>query len=102
MPKSSSGMFMLFFGIFLFAASLALLILGIIGLAQADDAGRPESVGAIVMFVLGLVYWPFAWIPFAGMRVIKPNEALVLTLFGKYYGTLKVPGFYYVNPFCVG
>ena len=37
---------------------------------------------------------------FAGFRTLKPQEALVLTLFGKYYGTLKGEGFYYVNPFC--
>ncbi len=36
-----------------------------------------------------------------GLKVIKPNEALVLTLFGKYYGTLRNDGFYFVNPFCV-
>lgn len=36
---------------------------------------------------------------FAGLKVLKPNEALVLTLFGKYYGTLKGEGFYFVNPF---
>ena len=36
---------------------------------------------------------------FAGLKVLKPNEALVLTLFGKYYGTLTGPGFFYVNPF---
>ena len=37
---------------------------------------------------------------FAGFRVLNPNEALVLTLFGNYYGTIRTPGFYYVNPFC--
>jgi regulator of protease activity HflC (stomatin/prohibitin superfamily) len=36
-----------------------------------------------------------------GLKVLKPQEALVLTLFGKYYGTLKGEGFYAVNPFCV-
>ncbi|MDO5136430.1 MAG: SPFH domain-containing protein, partial [Eubacteriales bacterium] len=40
------------------------------------------------------------WIPFAGLRVLKPQEALVLTLFGKYIGTLRDDGFYWVNPFC--
>lgn len=35
-----------------------------------------------------------------GLKVIHPNEALVLTLFGNYYGTLYEPGFYWVNPFC--
>ena len=35
-----------------------------------------------------------------GFVVINPNEAVVLTLFGKYYGTIKEPGFYHINPFC--
>ena len=35
-----------------------------------------------------------------GLKILKPQEALVLTLFGKYAGTLKGEGFYYVNPFC--
>ena len=37
---------------------------------------------------------------FLGLKVLKPQEALVLTLFGKYKGTLKGDGFYWVNPFC--
>lgn len=41
-----------------------------------------------------------AWIPLAGLRVLKPQEALALTLFGKYIGTIKGEGFYAVNPFC--
>lgn len=36
----------------------------------------------------------------AGLKLINPNEALVLTLFGKYKGTLKEAGFYFVNPLC--
>ena len=42
-----------------------------------------------------------AWIPLIGLRVLKPNEALVLTLFGKYVGTIKGAGFYAINPFCI-
>ena len=42
-----------------------------------------------------------AWIPLVGLRVLKPQEALVLTLFGKYVGSIKGEGFYAVNPFCV-
>jgi regulator of protease activity HflC (stomatin/prohibitin superfamily) len=34
----------------------------------------------------------------AALKVIQPNQALVLVLFGKYYGTLSQPGFYMVNP----
>jgi regulator of protease activity HflC (stomatin/prohibitin superfamily) len=35
-----------------------------------------------------------------GLKVIKPQEALVLTLFGDYKGTIREEGFYFVNPFC--
>ena len=35
----------------------------------------------------------------AGLKVLAPNQAYVFTLFGKYYGTLKTPGFFYLNPF---
>ncbi len=55
----------------------------------------------------GLTFWPgillitFGWIPFLGLKVLGPKEALVLTLFGKYIGSLKDEGFYFVNPFSV-
>lgn len=41
-----------------------------------------------------------SWIPYCGLKVLKPQEALVLTLFGNYVGTIREPGFYFVNPFC--
>ncbi|MBP3657251.1 MAG: SPFH domain-containing protein [Clostridia bacterium] len=34
-----------------------------------------------------------------GLKVLAPNQAYVFTLFGKYFGTIKEPGFYFVNPF---
>ena len=52
------------------------------------------------MLIIGIVWLSLGWIPFCGLKVLKPQEALVLTLFGKYVGTLKDDGFYYVNPFC--
>ena len=53
--------------------------------------------GAIICGVLSCV----VWIPLVGLRVLKPQEALALTLFGKYIGTIKGEGFYALNPFCV-
>lgn len=50
--------------------------------------------------VFCILWLVFGWIFYLGLRVIKPQEALVLTLFGKYVGTLKTAGFYWVNPFC--
>ena len=55
-------------------------------------------LGTILLVCL---YASIGWIPFCGLKVIGPKEALVLTLFGQYIGTLRTPGFYFVNPFCV-
>lgn len=69
----------------------------IIGGAAFLDGGR--GIGGL-LFVVGIVYVCIGWIPFLGLKVIKPQEAMVLTLFGKYVGTLKQEGFFFVNPFC--
>ncbi len=50
---------------------------------------------------ISIIIMTLAWIPLCGLRVLKPQESLVLTLFGKYIGTIKGEGFYCVNPFCV-
>ena len=50
--------------------------------------------------VVCILWLSIGWISLLGLKILKPQEALVLTLFGKYIGTLKEEGFYYVNPFC--
>lgn len=50
--------------------------------------------------VVSIVVLSLGWFPLIGLRVLKPQEALVLTLFGKYVGTIREAGFYFVNPFC--
>ena len=55
----------------------------------------PVIILCVILMLLG-------WIPLCGLKILKPQEALVLTLFGKYTGTLKGEGFYFVNPFCIG
>ncbi len=77
---------------------LAALVGAIIGAIQVE---ANETTGAIVLAGASIAVFLIAWIPLAGLRVLKPNEALVLTLFGKYVGTIKGEGFYAVNPFCV-
>ena len=85
----------------LFSFLELLALAGCIALAvMAEDSMVDETlgnVGAIVCGVLTCVLW----IPLIGLRVLKPQEALTLTLFGKYVGTLKGEGFYAINPFCV-
>ena len=61
--------------------------------------GVSENASALI--VLAVIWLSLGWIMLLGLKVLKPQEALVLTLFGKYYGTLKGEGFYAVNPFCV-
>ena len=53
----------------------------------------------ILLMVLSILYWVAGIFLFCGLKVLKPQEALVLTLFGDYIGTLKGQGFYCVNPF---
>lgn len=82
-----NGMLVLLLTIVLYLAAIAALIIGI---AEAP-----------VLAVLGIFWLCVGWIPLLGLKVLKPQEALVLTLFGKYVGTLKGDGFFFVNPFCV-
>ena len=90
--KVRSGMFMLILSILLYLAAIGLIVLGGILLDRRIPIGAwPLTVG-IVWVLIG-------FIPFMGLKIIKPQEALVLTLFGKYIGTLKEAGFYYVHPF---
>lgn len=70
-------------------------VFGLISSTGADDAITNPLVFGICM-----VYVCAGWILFFGVKVLKPSEALVLTLFGKYIGTLKGEGCYFVNPFC--
>ena len=53
-----------------------------------------------IVFLLALFTFLIFPILYAGLKIVKPNEAYVFTLFGKYYGNLRGPGFYWVNPFC--
>ena len=73
---------------------LALLILAVLAIVYGAVRGY------VLPIVLGVLFLSLGWIPLCGLRVLKPQEALVLTLFGKYIGTLKGEGFSYVNPFC--
>ena len=54
---------------------------------------------SVILLVLCIIWVCIGWIPYLGLRILKPQEALVITLFGKYTGTLKGDGFYFVNPF---
>ena len=98
--KNGMGMMLLTIGLYVLA--IALLISTAMGLDDADAyiAGLTSPGINIFLFVLSCAYVSLGWFPFLGLKVLKPGEALVLTLFGKYVGTIKEDGFYFVNPFC--
>ena len=49
--------------------------------------------------ILGAPLLVISLISLAGLFIVEPNKAMVLLLFGEYKGTVKVNGFYWVNPF---
>ncbi len=94
LTTKKNGMAVLILTILLYLGAIALTIIG--GIMTYD---KSSLIGAI-MLIVGIVWVLVGWIPFLGLKVLKPQEALVLTLFGKYVGTIKGDGFYFVNPFC--
>lgn len=93
-----NGMGMLLLLILLEAASIAGIAFCGVGMSKEGGFSALYIIGLVFTILLASLVIPIA---FAGLKVLKPQEALVLTLFGKYHGTLKGDGFYYVNPFCV-
>ena len=82
-------------GIGMMVLSIVLYIVAILLIPIGGICGMP------IVTVVGILYLCVGWILFLGLKVVGPQEALVLTLFGKYYGSIKEEGFYFVNPFCV-
>ena len=91
LTKKKNGMFVLLINLLVLAAAIVGVIMGAIRLENGEDGW---------LFAISMIVLCVGWIPLCGLRVLKPQEALVLTLFGKYIGTLKGDGFYWVNPFC--
>lgn len=90
-----NGMPILIINILLIIGTIVVAVFGIIMIENGTSL-----VLGIILTVLGFLYSSVIGpILFAGLKVLKPNEALVLTLFGKYIGTLKGAGFFFVNPF---
>ncbi len=95
------GMLVLILTVLLLIAGTVSLIAGAVMMDAAEAAGAAAAtlpVG-VLLLVFGILVWCVGWIPLLGLRVLKPQEALVVTLFGKYVGTLKGDGFFAINPF---
>ena len=77
--------------IILIAVMIGAFVLLILGLST-------DGILSVVMCTAAFVVIIVAAVCCGGLKILKPQEALVLTLFGDYLGTLKGEGFYFVNP----
>lgn len=95
--KAAAGMPILLLSILMLIVSVPVIVAGGIYF----DAH--QSTGGFILaltIILGVACILGGFVLLCGLKIIRPNEALVLTLFGKYYGTLYESGYYWVNPFC--
>lgn len=95
--KAVPGMPMLLLCLLMMISSVPIIVFGGIYYDAHEATAGPILAAAII---LGAVFMIAGIILLCGLKVIRPNEALVLTLFGQYYGTLYESGYYWVNPFC--
>ncbi len=94
--KTINGFLMLFVILLLFLGSIAAMVCGPVFLSKTSIAA------AVVLIIVGALVFIVDLFLMAGLKILNPNEALVFTLFGKYRGTLKKDGYFWVNPFCEG
>lgn len=92
LTKRANGLVFLLSNTALILACCALFVISLV-------ADMPSLIRFFVLVASALYAFIVGPIFYAGLKIVKPNEALVLTLFGKYYGTLKKAGFFWVNPF---
>lgn len=84
--KKMNGFVFLFLILILLGANIAILITGILA----------DNVNVLWIFVPVML---FIFTMLAGLSVVQPNDSRVLILFGKYSGTIREAGFWWVNPF---
>ena len=82
--------FPILFGLLAVTAALVIgLVLGVLDLGQLGSAGRLGLLVLLIALALG----------YRGLTAVDPNEARALVLFGRYTGSVKQQGFWWVNPF---
>lgn len=94
LQTKKNGMAFLLLALLCCAAAVVLSIFGFSGISHG------KNLSGSLMLAAGAACLIASALLALGLKVLKPQEALVLTLFGNYVGTLKGEGFYWVNPFC--
>jgi regulator of protease activity HflC (stomatin/prohibitin superfamily) len=72
---------------------LATVVIGLVVLVVGATVEQPALVVPAFFTIVGVV------LMLTGLFTVQPNEAKVLTLFGKYSGSVKQDGFHWANPF---
>ena len=88
-----NGLVMLIVITLLLLASIGLIVLGGFRLSSGI---RGTGAAFLAVGIIGCCIFP---VLYGGLKIVGPNEALVLTLFGNYHGTILKEGFHFVNPF---
>ncbi|MFV0439957.1 MAG: SPFH domain-containing protein [Lachnospirales bacterium] len=105
--KNGAKVLLLLIISFFVATALLVLCINIASPGAVPETPVGEQVveynGALVAFsiISYIIYCIIFIVLLCGFKIVKPNQARVLTLFGKYYGTISENGFYHVNPFCI-
>ena len=93
--RPASGIVMLFLNIIAIILEVVFFFVG----CGLTAAGSYLTVIGVLLLPICVIFFVISCILFGGLKTVKPNEAMVLTLFGKYHGTIKKSGFFLVNPF---
>ena len=87
-----NGFVMLFVNLAVLILSLAAIIYGIVLIDEGTAGGGIFLTAGVVLLIVNIIMW-------CGFLLLEPNEARVVTWFGKYSGTFTKTGFYWINPF---
>ena len=90
--KGTNGWFMLIAVIAGFIAAFAMAIVGFAFVEKSEMFFALAIAGIILMFIVAICL--------NGFKILAPNEAVVLTLFGKYHGTQADHPYTIANPYC--
>jgi regulator of protease activity HflC (stomatin/prohibitin superfamily) len=71
---------------------MGLCIYGVIHFARGDERNIPVVLALVFVMLLD-------FIAMAGFFTVAPNQSMVLTLFGKYKGSVRKDGLHWANPF---
>ena len=88
-----NGFVMLFVVLALLVASVVGIVFAIIQLDASDGACGGWLLGGCILLLLADIICRCSFLQ------LEPNEARVITWFGKYSGTFAETGFYWINPF---